>query len=126
MIEKVYTREEILSMKRGPSLYPPIIVNFISGRSMIFHDEGGGTIRIADDVTPDDTQVIWVRLPENRETVAFKGEAQYEIPGSKGLPYTVTLNRGQWTCSCPGFGFRRRCRHVDEAKIMHTKNVNNF
>jgi len=122
MIEKVYTREEVLSMKRGPSLYPPIIVNFISGRSMIFHDAEGGTIRIAEDVTPNDSTAIWVRLPENRETQEFKGDAQYSIPGSKGLPYTVTLHRGQWTCSCPGFGFRRRCRHVDEARELHKAN----
>jgi hypothetical protein len=121
-MEKVYSREEIRAMKRGPSLYPPIIVNFISGRTIIFHDEEGGTVRIAEDVTPDDTIAIWVRLPENRETKAFTGDAQYTIPGSKGLPYTVTLHRGQWNCSCTGFGFRRRCRHVEEAKEQHTKN----
>jgi hypothetical protein len=108
-------------MKRGPSLYPPIIVNFISGRSMIFHDKEGKTVRIADDVTPEDSVAIWVRLPEKYEATPFTGDAQYMIPGSKGLPYTVTLHRGQWTCSCPGFGFRRRCRHVEEAKVQHIK-----
>jgi hypothetical protein len=118
-MEKIYTRKEILSMKRGPSLFPPIIVNFISGRTMIFHDEQGGSVRITEDVTPDDSTAIWVRLPEKREAKTFTGEAQYEIPGSKGLPYTVTLNRGQWNCSCPGFGFRRKCKHVEIAKEKH-------
>jgi hypothetical protein len=117
--EKIYTKEEIRSMKRGPSLFPPIIANFISGRTMIFHDKDGGSVRIADDVTPDDSTHIWVRLPENRETKLFTGDAQYDIPSSKGSSYTVMLNRGQWTCSCPGFGFRRKCRHIETAKEKH-------
>lgn len=120
-MEKVYTRNEIRSMKRGPSLYPPVIVNFLTGRTMIFHDKEGGSVRIADDVTYEDGDSIWVRLPENRETQVFKGDAQYDIPGSSGLPYTVILNRGQWTCSCPGFGFRRKCRHIETAKQKHTQ-----
>ena len=49
---KVYTKQEVKAMRRGPSLYAPVIVNFLSGRTMLFHDAEGGSIRIADDVTP--------------------------------------------------------------------------
>jgi hypothetical protein len=38
----------------------------------------------------------------------------WTVAGSKGNQYFVNLNGSHWTCSCPGFGFRRRCRHVDE------------
>jgi hypothetical protein len=38
----------------------------------------------------------------------------WEVAGSKGKTYTVNLHDGQWGCSCPGFMFRRQCRHVTE------------
>jgi len=119
-MEKIYTKEEIRSMKRGPSLFPPIIVNFLSGRTMIFHDKEGGSVRITEDVTPEDSSYIWVRLEEHREAQPFTGGKTFDIPSSKGSSYTVILHshNNSWTCSCPGFGFRRRCRHVDEAKLQ--------
>ena len=40
----------------------------------------------------------------------------YEVQGSKGNTYTVVDNKGTWTCTCPGFGFRRKCRHITEVK----------
>ena len=42
------------------------------------------------------------------------------VQGSKGKTYTVTLDHGRYECSCPGFQFRRSCKHVDEKK----ENVN--
>lgn len=40
----------------------------------------------------------------------------WTVTGSKDSVYTVTLSRDSWSCSCPGYGFRGRCRHVDELK----------
>lgn len=42
------------------------------------------------------------------------------VQGSKGKTYTVTLDHGRYECNCPGFQFRRSCKHVDEKK----ENVN--
>ena len=54
--------------------------------------------------------------------VADKPRGQiWTVPGSKGGEYTVNLDAGQWSCTCPGHGFRGRCRHVDE--IRETQNV---
>ena len=36
------------------------------------------------------------------------------VASSKGGEYTVSLDAGHWSCTCPGHGFRGRCRHVDE------------
>ena len=36
------------------------------------------------------------------------------VAGSKGNGYTVSLDGGRWSCTCPGHGFRSKCRHVDE------------
>lgn len=38
----------------------------------------------------------------------------YEISGSKGSKYIVTSNNKGWTCTCPGFQFRKQCKHVSE------------
>lgn len=35
-----------------------------------------------------------------------------EVQGSKGNSYFVNIE--ERTCTCPGFGFRGRCKHVQE------------
>ena len=44
-----------------------------------------------------------------------KGQT-WRVSGSKGNEYVVSESNGVWTCSCPGHGFRGRCRHVDELR----------
>ena len=40
-------------------------------------------------------------------------EETFQVRGSKGNYYTVTQSvDGSRTCSCPGFKYRRSCRHV--------------
>ena len=40
----------------------------------------------------------------------------YKVTSSKGdKQYQVQMNTsGSLECECPGYGFRRRCRHIDE------------
>lgn len=38
----------------------------------------------------------------------------YEIAGSKGNKYIVTKSNTGWDCTCPGFQFRKQCKHVSE------------
>lgn len=38
----------------------------------------------------------------------------WEVPGSKGNKYIVTRSNQGWSCTCPGFQFRRQCKHVSE------------
>lgn len=45
----------------------------------------------------------------------------WEVTGSKGNQYVVSLSSGRWSCTCPGHGFRNRCRHVEE--IREKQNV---
>lgn len=35
-----------------------------------------------------------------------------EIVGSSGKKYTLVKKKSGWTCSCPGFQFRNKCKHV--------------
>jgi len=38
------------------------------------------------------------------------------VEGSKGSRYTVVRTKNLWTCTCPGYQFRKSCRHVTELK----------
>ena len=44
-------------------------------------------------------------------------EGAWEIKGSKGNTYNVRRSvQGVWSCTCAGYGWRRKCRHIEEAK----------
>lgn len=54
-------------------------------------------------ISVDDTEFEQVAIPRIRV---------YTVEGSKGSTYTVTINpTGDRTCSCPGFAFRKSCKH---------------
>lgn len=36
------------------------------------------------------------------------------VQGSKGNTYIVTKENGKVSCSCPGYGFRKTCKHIQE------------
>ena len=41
----------------------------------------------------------------------------YKVKSSKGNSYyEVTLLGNEISCTCPGYGFRKRCRHIEETK----------
>jgi len=41
----------------------------------------------------------------------------WEVKGSKGDSYTVTLVGKKLVCSCPGSKYRGKCKHTDQIKI---------
>jgi hypothetical protein len=48
------------------------------------------------------------------ETESKPQGRSWQVAGSKGNSYTVTQELGTWTCTCSGFKFRGKCRHVSE------------
>lgn len=59
-------------------------------------------------------------------TVEVAGEEQppgetWEVRGSRGDVYTVSLTDGRWSCTCPGAMFRGSCRHIQSTQASkHT------
>ncbi len=50
--------------------------------------------------------------PANKKTVEMK---RVVVKSSKGdKTYIVTVKGSRATCTCPGFGFRSKCRHITE------------
>lgn len=47
------------------------------------------------------------------------GVKSWTVEGSRGNKYQVAKDRQGWTCTCPGFQFRRQCRHVSELSEKH-------
>ena len=43
-----------------------------------------------------------------------KDTRTWSVEGSRGSRYTVIRTRSTWTCTCPGFQFRKSCRHIQE------------
>ena len=41
---------------------------------------------------------------------------RWTVEGSKGQTYRVEAFNGVWRCSCKGYEFRRKCRHIEERK----------
>lgn len=50
------------------------------------------------------------------EKVVRPEKHTFKIDGSKGKQYTVVFDGHFWSCTCPGFNFRKTCRHITEAR----------
>ena len=50
------------------------------------------------------------------QEVVDNSTCTWVVDGSKGAKYTVIHSQNKWTCSCPGFQFRKSCRHVNDIK----------
>jgi hypothetical protein len=49
------------------------------------------------------------------------GTKTWSVEGSRGNKYQVQRDHRGWSCSCPGFQFRRQCRHIVELSEKHAK-----
>jgi hypothetical protein len=46
----------------------------------------------------------------------FVPKAAIIVKGSNGKEYSITKIGSKYTCTCPGFSFRGKCKHVDNLK----------
>ena len=102
------------------SWYPPVIANTLSGKYFILDGKWYPT---DDTITIDELRSRWVRVdwkgdPYQAPKVEERTTTKYfEIPSSDGKKtYTVSVSGSSAICTCTGFGFRSRCKHVDQVK----------
>ena len=61
--------------------------------------------------------ILWIKdLQGHKATVKVSDPEyrQWTVKGSKGNDYLVIRQKGSYTCSCPGFTYRKNCRHIQE------------
>lgn len=64
----------------------------------------------------DLSHVVDIRDADGKEYkfTANPGIKVWTVTGSKGNEYTVKCQDGQYSCTCPGFMYRKHCRHITE------------
>ncbi len=105
------------------SLLPPSIANLRGRRVIIFSglykEEKYNPIligwpAITSDIILDDVMKLW-KGPLVKESA----DEVYEIKGSTGKIYKVELGKIP-KCTCTGYKFRRKCKHIDQAKKLQS------
>lgn len=94
-------------------IHPTTITSVVDGKKYAVC--GGTWIHIPHDMTFDEVQLGFIDLKLTRKNASkdiFK-----EVKSSKGkTTYKVSFRSGYWNCTCSGFGFRRKCSHVEDVK----------
>lgn len=91
---------------------PPALYNSHTG--ILYGIAGSVWVEVPAGTTLDELADYMVYKPLERQPAA--GERTWQVKGSKGNSYTVKLSNGSYSCTCAGYGFRRKCRHIEEIK----------
>ena len=68
------------------------------------------------DIKLEDIKHVMPNIPNRDNNPNIDSNKEYKVMSSKGdKEYTVKSDStGSLSCECPGYGFRRRCRHIDQ------------
>lgn len=104
--------------KKYTSIYPPTLVDLPSGRYFIITGEThGGWYPVSKKFNYEKALQGWT--PTVTTSVQSTITKVWKIANSKNQGYyTVSFDKGNWSCDCTGYGFRRKCRHIEEAKLQ--------
>ena len=93
--------------------WPPMLYTDMNGQKWAV--SGQHWLEVPDTLTLD--RVGEYMVVDQRFTPSQSRDVTtYDVQGSTGNTYTVTQADDTWTCTCPGFGWRRKCRHITEVK----------
>lgn len=68
------------------------------------------------DTTRDNMERYILWTPPTTKAKPSTPMREWSVTGSKGSTYCVVERDGAWGCSCVGYGYRRKCRHINETK----------
>lgn len=125
ILSSLFSTEELDRIKN--CILPAIQIDFSDGLWLI----AGGSVQIKlqrrlTDEEFNEVRRLWKERPRRavKEEVKFK---EFLITSaSSGNSYKVTLDNYAWKCGCQGFGWRGKCKHIEEAKLkLKEHSVNN-
>jgi len=94
------------------SFLPPILITTISGQKYVCP----GWHKVSNNMSLNEVYKNWEQeiLIEEPKPKSLISEFVKSSNGSK--EYLVNFDGINWFCTCTGFGFRRKCKHVDYIK----------
>ena len=98
---------------------PPCLADTASGRYAI---AGSTWIKVPPDTRFEDLEKYMVMERKAPVSPPDASVRSWAVVGSKGAHYTVRASQGRYTCSCPGFGWRRKCKHIEQVKEENRDN----
>lgn len=106
--------------KKFTSIFPPTVVNLPTGRFVVITGptKHQGWYLVSNSFTYEKALKGWTRWSSNKQKEKQPTKNwEWKVANSKNNGfYTVTFDKAGWSCNCTGFGYRRKCRHVEEAK----------
>ncbi len=98
------------------SFLPPVLVRTHRNETYVCP----GWHLVPNNTTLEEVQERWTQhIPKGKpEQTKQISETVISSNGKSG--YLVEFDGRYWSCSCPGFGFRRNCRHINEMQLKHT------
>ena len=99
------------------SPYPPAITTFGPGQT--YACGSNKWVKIPDGTTQEDIEWIPTIKHEPKVVVPI---VEYFIKSSNGKEeYRVATVNGTLTCTCVGYSFRSKCKHVEQVKLLISK-----
>lgn len=73
--------------------------------------------------TLQEVQEHWEKdVPAGVSSILPKNKVSETVTSTRtGEQYIVEFNGMFWSCTCMGFGFRGRCKHLDQVKLKYSK-----
>ena len=86
-------------------------------KSPIRIDKRGRTFKVVAPGEPDSVYII-KSADIALQTPSKPASNAVAVTGSNGTIYHVTKNVNTYVCTCPGFSFRGKCRHLNEINVQ--------
>jgi hypothetical protein len=103
------------------SFMPPIIIKSPhTGKPLAV--AGDQWFAIDETITLDYLRSIWTRTVGGKAVEEKKNieKKEFQVTSSRtGEVYTVSFGVSGTHCTCAGYGFRRKCTHIDKIKQQH-------
>ena len=93
--------------------WPPMLYTDRAGQKWAV--SGEHWIEVPNTLTLDRVSEYMV-VAELKKAPHLSEVRMYDVQGSKGNTYTAVDNGGTWTCTCPGFGWRHKCKLIEAQK----------